>query len=298
MSKKPKNGNKKKAKKGNKPAQKRQPVAVPQRKIVTLDVILGRIYSKENLATTCLRQCTCCRVACPQMKFCEASDIIDHIWATWSREEKKRVLVTAVKYYFSDSLIKPCPMLVGSECKVYDRRPLNCRLYGLWPSDDWEKRVAGFAEATGLPREKLPLNTQCPNVKRARQACPDCKGVGKMYKQEDGSLIPDANGNIVLNLTPVNCQKCGGLGKFTPPPLTSEQIKAMFDALDNADKVLGVSELKVSTNWNYRTFHDWVLLKFWGESNLVKWTNLILTTTPEQRQGIIEAFEQQADKII
>lgn len=288
----------KKAKKGNRQAQKRQQVVVPQRKIVTLDVILERIYSKENLATTCLRQCTCCRVACPQMKFCEASSIIDHIWSTWPREEKKRVLVTAVKYYFSDSLIKPCPMLVGSECKVYDRRPLNCRLYGLWPAEDWDKRVSGFSESTGLPREKLPLNTQCPNVKRKRQKCPDCNGIGKMYKQEDGSLVPKPNGDILINLTPIDCPKCGGLGTFQPSPLTGDQIGAMFQALDHADKVLGVSELKVSTNWNYRTFHDWVLLKFWGESNLVKWTNLILTTSLEQRQGIIEAFEEQADKII
>jgi len=96
-------------------------------------------------------------------------------------------------------------------------------------------------------------------------------------------------------LTP--CAGCGGKGKVTPPSLTSEQIAKLFEMLDQADRLVGVSELKVSTAWNYRTFHDWVLLKFWGEHVLAQWTHLLLTTTPEQRQGIVEAFEAQADKL-
>ena len=40
-----------------------------------------------------------------------------------------------------------------------------------------------------------------------------------------------------------------------------------------------------------------MLLKFWGEHVLAQWTHVLLTTTPEQRQGTIEAFEQQVDKL-
>lgn len=266
-------------------APKAQPISVPQRKIVELTDVLNRIYSKEDLSTTCLRQCTCCRVACPQMKYCEASSIIDHIWSTWSKEEKKKVLVTAVKYFFSDSLIKPCPLINGKSCKVYDRRPLNCRLYGMWPADSWEERVAMFSKSTGLPREKLPLNTQCPNVRRKPQVCPSCQGDPQVWDRARRA------GEEV-------CQTCKGTGKITPPPLTTDQINALFVALDKADRVLGITELKVSTSWNYRTFHDWVLLKFWGESALSKWSQLVLTTTPKQRQGIVDAFEEQADKMV
>jgi len=266
--------------------QKVQPLSVPQRKIVELTEVLNRIYSKQDLSTTCLRQCSCCRVACPQMKYCEASNIIDHIWANWSKEDKKEVLITAVKYFFSDSLIKPCPLLDDKSCRVYDKRPLNCRLYGLWPNREWEARVKLFSESTGLPREQLPLNTQCQFVERKAQKCSACGGYGGVNPLNDGN--PDH-----LQM----CTECDGNGKVVPPPLTIDQINELFVDLDKADKILHVSDVKISTAWNYRTFHDWVLLKFWGESALAKWSQLVLTTTPEQREGIVAAFEEQADKM-
>lgn len=274
----------KRAKSANKPSTPF--VSVPQKKVVPLGTILDRIYKKEDLSTVCLRQCTCCRVACPQMKYCEASDIIDNIWSTWSKDAKKSLLVTAVRYFFSDSLIKPCPMIDGKSCKIYDKRPLNCRLYGLWPSDSWEERVEMFSKSTGLPREKLPLNTQCQNVRRKPQKCKECDGVGGVNDLNDGN--PDH-----MRM----CDACEGNGKITPPPLTSEQISSLFDDLDKADKVLGVDDIKISTSWNYRTFHDWVLLKFWGENSLVQWSGLVLNTTAEQRNGIVEAFVDQVDKM-
>ena len=261
-------------------------IATPQRKVLSIEDMLARIYTKEDLSTTCLRQCTCCRVACPQMKFCEATSIIDHIWATWNKEDIRKLLVSAVKYFFSDSLVKPCLMLDGNKCRCYERRPVNCRLYGLWPEDSWNDRVAMFSKSTGLPREKLPLNTQCTNVRRKPQKCKECNGSGQVVT---GGTAPD----WILD----RCNCCGGSGKFQPPPLTNDQISAIFENLDKADMLLGVSELKVSTAWNYRTFHDWVLLKFWGEHVLGQWTHILLTTTPEQRQGIVEAFEQQAGKL-
>lgn len=254
-----------------------------QRKMVDLNEMLNRIYEHEDLSTICLRQCTCCRVACPQMKFSEATSIIDHIWATWTKEDKKKILVTAVKYFFSDSLVKPCMLLDGNTCKIYRQRPLNCRIYGLWPSDSWEERVAMFSKSTGLPREQLPLNKQCPHVRRKPQTCKACGGCGNIKDDHQETIV---------------CLTCGGTGKTTPPPLTSEQIAKLFEMLDKADQLTGVSELKISTSWNYRTFHDWVLLKFWGEHMLAQWTHILLTTTPEQRQGIVEAFEQQSDKLV
>lgn len=264
------------------------PVSVPQRKVVSLDTILERIYSKEDLSTTCLRQCTCCRVACPQMKFSEATSIIDHIWSTWSDADKRALLATCMEYFFSDSLIKPCPILDGKTCREYQRRPLNCRLYGLWPEKSWEDRVAMFSKSTGLPREKLPLNIQCTNVRRKAQTCKECNGDGQVTLSKENPLLMGTKA----------CSTCAGLGKFQPPPLTSEQISAMFESLDKADMILGVTELKVSTSWNYRTLHDWVLLKFWGESELTKLTNILLTTSSESKQALIAVFKEQVSKIV
>lgn len=257
--------------------------AVPTRKIVPLEEILNRVYCKEDLSTTCVRGCTCCRVACPQMKFSEATSIIDHIWKTWSKEDIKKILAGSIKYFFSDSLIKPCLMLDGQTCKIYNQRPLNCRLYGLWPSDSWEERVAMFSKATGLPREKLPLNVQCTQVRRKLQNCPICDGVGKVENAETKVFH--------------NCEACDGTGKFQPPPLTTKQIGTLFEMLDKIDMTLGVSELKISESWNYRTFHDWVLLKFWGETTLSNWTRILLDTSPEQRQGLMEAVQEQVKNI-
>lgn len=275
---------KKSKKKSNKNTIKAKPIqSTPARKIVPLEEILNRVYCKEDLSTTCVRGCTCCRVACPQMKFSEATSIIDHIWKTWSKEDIKKILAGSIKYFFSDSLIKPCLMLDGQTCKIYNQRPLNCRLYGLWPSESWEERVAMFSKSTGLPREKLPLNVQCTQVRRKSQNCPICNGIGKIENSE----------TKVSN----NCEACDGSGKFQPPPLTSKQIGTLFEMLDKVDMTLGVSELKISESWNYRTFHDWVLLKFWGETTLSNWTRILLDTSPEQRQGLMEAVQEQVKNI-
>ena len=281
--------NKQKKRKGS--GKSHVPVPVTHRKVIHLDEMLDRIYTKEDLSTTCLRQCTCCRVACPQMKFCEATSIIDHIWKTWSKEDRRKLLVSVVRYFYSDSLIKPCLMLKGKTCRVYGRRPLNCRLYGMWPTDSWEERVAMFSKSTDLPREKLPLNVQCTNVRRKPQECKECNGTGQV-------ATAVGNGRLLTLTETTACNCCGGSGKFQPPPLTKEQISKLFEMLDQADTTSGISDLQVSTNWNYRTFHDWVLLKFWGKHALSQWTHIVLTTTPEQRRGIVEAFEQQADKLV
>ena len=269
---------------------------VPHKKIVPLEKILQRVYEKEDLSTTCLRQCTCCRVACPQMKFSEASSIIDHIWSKWSKEDKKAILINSVKYFFSDSLVKPCLMMSGNSCREYERRPLNCRLYGLWPEKAWENRVEKFCKATGLPREKLPLNTQCPNVARKPQKCKDCnEGFVAVAKDEtDSHSAEDESPELVVNR---KCEKCNGSGMVNPPPLTSEQIAGLFDSLDNIDKTLGISNLKISASWNYRTLHDWILLKFYGEQFLSQWSDFVLNSTQEQRDEVISIFEIQAGKI-
>jgi Fe-S-cluster containining protein len=148
----------------------------------TLRELLSDVYNLNDLTTTCCRQCTCCRVACPQMHYSEACQMLDgNVFQNWSRKDKKELLLTCLKYFFSDSLIKPCPMLDGDGCRVYEDRPLNCRMYGLWPDKTWESRVEGFAKAVDLPREKLPLNQQCPMVLRVNGGALTDKQIDGMF---------------------------------------------------------------------------------------------------------------------
>jgi len=131
-----------------------------------------------NLNTTCNHNCTCCKVAMPSMNLCQFVDMVTEIWSTYTNEQKLELIFKSVEYFFRydytkwgmDSLIKPCMFLdENGLCKHYSKRPLNCSLYGLWPQKDYESRVDKFAKAyepLGLKREDLPLNTQCPNVKR------------------------------------------------------------------------------------------------------------------------------------
>lgn len=50
----------------------------------------------------------------------------------------------------------------------------NCRIYGLWPKEEYEARVDKFEDAYEglLTRDQLPLNTQCPYVKRVDDTIP------------------------------------------------------------------------------------------------------------------------------
>lgn len=245
-----------------------------------------------SLKTVCCRQCGCCRVACPQMKYSEALQIITAIWNEWSKEDKVELLITCVRYFFSKSLIKPCPLLLNDECRIYKDRPLNCRLYGLWPSDVWERRVESLAKRLDLPREQIPLNTQCSFVELEKEDCPECGGIGRHYWASDSEMIPDDQ----------VCQKCSGEGKIKKNPLSENQIQQIFDALDALDRqvlsegkkdkaAVRKAEMMIRSNWNYRTIHDWVLFFFWGEEKLAQMTDIAMVASKEQLDDLMKCFK-------
>jgi hypothetical protein len=108
-------------------------------------------------------------VACPQMNQCEAATILDKIWSSWLDMDRKKFIVKCMRYFFSNSMVNPCPLLGRGVdglpgCMEYDDRPLNCRVYGQWSQEAYEKRVTRFIEATGFEKKSLPLNVQCRHV--------------------------------------------------------------------------------------------------------------------------------------
>jgi len=235
----------------------KNPKNVKVSKISTLKDRLNKIYNdKVNLSTTCSGTCECCKTAMPQMNYCEFTQLVNEIWETTSREEKINMICTSIEYFMHNqfekfgmqSLIKPCMLLKDNKCGYYDSRPLNCRIYGLWPSDCYEDRVDRFELAYDgmLTRKQLPLNKQCPYVKRI-----------------DESI-----------------------------PITSELLDDLFSQLDSIDAKVGqFTEVQIKNRDNYRTLHDWLLWKVFGEDWLTKLTDFIIAANKETISDLIEQIK-------
>jgi Fe-S-cluster containining protein len=230
-----------------------------------LKTLLQSIYRDHvNLETTCNHNLCCCETAMPMLSSSEFTQVITDLWKTLDAEGKINTICKSIEYFFKydyqkwgkDTLVKPCMFLNKGKkiCEIYENRPLNCRLYGLWPHDAYTKRVDRFESVYsqyGLKREDLPLNTQCPYVKR--------KDVSK--------------------------------------PITEEVIDELFNKLNEIDKKAdGFTNLQIEQKENYRTFHDWLLLKIYGEEWLAKLTAFIMAadknTMQDQIEQIIKALKE------
>jgi Fe-S-cluster containining protein len=167
-------------------------------KKITLEEMLNRIYNTVDLRTTCNHGLSCCKVGCPQMHYSEFSSLINQIWKTTSKSDKIELICKSVEYFFHnefdkfgmETLLKPCMLLDENTkgCRYYNQRCLNCRIYGLWPKDIYNERVDKFEKAYEglLKREQLPLNKQCPNVKRVNNSQPLTEQIiDGMFKQLD-----------------------------------------------------------------------------------------------------------------
>jgi len=228
-------------------------------KRVTLKKKLDSIYENNaNLETTCEGICECCKVAMPQMNYCEFVQMLSEAWSRENKEAKIALICKSIEYFFRtefekwniDSLIKPCMLLdENCKCKYYESRPLNCRLYGLWPDEIYERRVSKFAKAYDglLKREEIPLNKQCPHVKRVDESV----------------------------------------------ELTEELLEKMFAQLDNIDfRMKKFTPTQIENKENYRTFHDWLLWTFFGEDWLMTMSTFVMQATREVMEDQMKAFVQ------
>lgn len=165
---------------------------------ITLKDKLDEIYNASAcLDTTYQGRCSCCKTAMPQMNYCEFCQLADDLWKTTSRSEQVRLICASIEYFFrnefekwgKESLIKPCLLLdENGKCRWYKLRPLSCRLYGLWPEATYNARVDKFEKAYEglLKRDELPLNKQCPYVKRVDETVPLTDDlINYLYKQLD-----------------------------------------------------------------------------------------------------------------
>ena len=229
-----------------------------------LQSTLKNVYEGSvNLETKMSCECVCCKVAMPQMNYSEFLQIVTNIWGNFSAVEKVNLINKSIEYYFKNdfekwgiqSLVKPCMLQDDHDlCKVYSDRPLSCRLFGIWPEEEYEKRVEKFAKAYGqygLEKEDLPLFSQCQLVERV-----------------------DASKEINMKV-----------------------IEGLYAALDNIDKKVGdFSDLQVSQKINYRTFHDWIMFKVFGEKWLSDLTSFIMAATKEQLNDQLNILQHEVKK--
>jgi len=179
--------------------QKIENLFLKKRATTNLRSVLQSIYHDYvNLETTCKHTLTCCKTAMPSINYSEFQQIITVLWNKLSKDEKINLICKSVEYFFKneykkwgmDTLMKPCALLDEKGlCVAYGDRPLNCRLYGLWPQDEYNQRVDKFEKAYeqfGLKRSELPLNTQCPNVKRIDESVPlTIELINELFKKLD-----------------------------------------------------------------------------------------------------------------
>lgn len=186
--------------------QEYQPKEQKPKKLQLRDILKNIYYGTFNPDSACNYCATCCKTAMPGIHYSEATQVLQTLWDSLSKSEKVELICKSIEYYLKndydkfgmDTLVKPCMLLTEKGlCKIYNDRPLNCRLYGLWPKSVYERRVDKFAKAYEgkLKRHELPLCKQCPNVKRKDDKQPLTEeNINMVYSFLDG--VDEGMGNF------------------------------------------------------------------------------------------------------
>jgi Fe-S-cluster containining protein len=147
---------------------------------------------------------------------------------------------------------KPCVFLGESNmCGVYPFRPLKCRLYGLIPSDLYDKNVSDLSSESGVPRERIPLCQQCDRVK---------------IKPEFYDRFPE--------------------GK-----ITTEEMKRLESSLRANDRVAGVPKAVQDKGFGYLTYHDWHIMFELGEEWMERLTPLRTKLGDEEKEHFLASLK-------
>lgn len=132
---------------------------------------LDFIYSRVPM-NSC-RRCADCCFNSPQVQRLEFLNIYD--WLRTLPEQKQRRLGRKlIEYEILNltTLKNKCPFLQRLGCLIYERRPLQCRLFGLYPQEEYtdivrtcrrqnEELVRHYARAKKLP---LPMNVMTYDI--------------------------------------------------------------------------------------------------------------------------------------
>lgn len=111
----------------------------------------------------CGVEADCCKTFSPPMllvEFCSTLEIINN----WDKEKQKKLLFSCLDSFVKTDIAKPCVLLEQTLCSIYNARPLGCRLFALYPDEEWEKRLNSISNELNVEKEKVPFYKQCRNV--------------------------------------------------------------------------------------------------------------------------------------
>ncbi|KXZ39155.1 Putative zinc-or iron-chelating domain-containing protein [Alkalithermobacter thermoalcaliphilus JW-YL-7 = DSM 7308] len=112
---------------------------------------LNKIYSQVPKGD-CIGCANCCMesVGASYIEFLNI-----YIYLQNNENIKRKVINNILDYYFLEYIKKnPCPFKdENNKCLIYDVRPLNCRIYGHWKKEDYEKNY------DKIKKENISLGT-------------------------------------------------------------------------------------------------------------------------------------------
>jgi Fe-S-cluster containining protein len=247
----------KKSRKGLTPDQVLAKAKADRRK--NLKEKLQAVYNSTDLATTgceiTVCRCACCRVAMPQMNYSEFVQLATDLWNTVDNAKKVDVICKSIEYFFRNEYEKWGMDSLIKPCQFVDKIG-RCTVY--------ENRPLS-CRAYGLwPQEEY--ESRVDKFEEAykkhgltRDDLPLAKQC-KMIRRADGST-----------------------------ELTMEELDKLFGSLDAIDKLIGdFTALQIKNKENYRTFHDWLLIKIFGEEWLSMLTTFMMSADREQMEDQIE----------
>jgi Fe-S-cluster containining protein len=210
---------------------------------VTLKDKLSRVYNAIDLTTTCQGKCECCKAACPSMNYCEFTQLIKEIWDKESTGSKIELVCTSIEYFFRYEFEKWGVETLIKPCMLLDKNN-RCKYY-----------------------ESRPLS---------------CRMYGlwpkEAYKKRVDKFEKAYEGLLKRKELPLNTQ-CTCVKRLDDShEITVEIIEDLYAELDNIDRrvMKGFSEIQIKEKENYRSFHDWLLLKVFGEQWLSMLTSFML----------------------
>lgn len=228
----------------------------PSDEKVSLAIVMTRRAYDSLPETTCKQRALCCNAGCPNMHYAEFMSIREGAVQKMAPDQRLNLTIECIKRYLKKQkddegkpIQKPCVFLTDNKCSIYSVRHLKCRLYGLIPESMYKENVDLVAEEMGVPKEDIPLCSQCPFVK----------------------VTPEFE------------------NKFPNNKLPKQMIRDLEKTLRDVDRVvIGMPPGIQQDGFGYLTYHDWHLLFELGEEWLAKLTPLREKLSDEEKEQFVQ----------